>query len=282
VEFTDDVTGAAWIEARLGEVGTVSGVVPRGYEAYVRIFHAFSAQGPDGQPHELRWAEVAELTGRAFHPLAQAGGLGVVPGEQARIEDQLVDPAEEGWLDGIRLASLVGLLAPATSTPEATVGIWIGWGDLHPASTSVFVFPPLSAAELRKLNRRHRAERAAAIDQRLARAVRRQDSPDLLHLPQREYALLRGRLRELTDPEWGFTAGIGWLGESRSPGPQLIWPHDHAWFIGSEIDFDSTIVGCSRDVADAVLASGELEALEVPPDGDLSWRGDLLNPPFAS
>lgn len=289
MEFTADLTDAAWIASRLGAFGTVSGVVPRGFAAYVRIFHPFTAEA-DGTQSELRWAELARRTGRVFHPLVQAGGLGVSQGADASgvFETRRsagagsADVPDQGWLDGKRLTCLIRLLAPATTEPdEVTVGIWVGWAELHPEALSVFTFPPLDAAELRKLNRRYRAERAAAIDPRLAKAVRRQDSPDLLHLPDREYALLNGRLSELIDPDWGFSAGIGWFGESRSPGPQLIWPDDRAWLLGSEIDFDSTLLGCSREVADAVLASPQLEALEVPPDGDLSWHGDQVNPPFA-
>lgn len=282
MEFTADFTRAAWIASRLGAFGTVSGVVPLGFAAYVRIFHPFAVEG-DGRHGELRWAELAERTDRVFHPLAQAGGLGALPHQQTLIGDLIVDAAEEGWLDGDRLAALIRLLAPATTTPEATIGIWDGWGDLHPESISVGTVPPVSAAELAELNRRYRAERAAAIDPRLAAAVRRVDGragSELLHLPGRDYALLRGRLEELTDPDWGFSAGIGWS-RFRTPRPQLIWPDDRAWFVGSEIDFDSTLVGCSREVADAVLASPDFEALEVPVDGDLSWRGDRINPPFA-
>jgi len=283
VEFTADLTRAAWIAPRLGRFGTVTGRVPTGYEAYVRIFHPFSITSGDGESRELSWAQLAALSGRIFHPLAQAGGLGMVPGEQLRIGEAVVDPAGEDWLDGRRLATLVGLLRPATTTPGLTVGIWVGWGLLHPESMSVFSWPAPSAAELRELNRRYRAERAAAIDPRLAAALKQhrgRSGPDVLHLPHREYALLTGRLAELTDPDWGFTAGIGWRDGDRSPGPQLTWPDDRAWFIGTELDANSTLVGCTRQIADAILACPELETLEVSADGDLSWDGDALNPSF--
>lgn len=285
MEFTADLAGAGWIAPRLGRFATVSGVVPLGFAAYVRIFHPCSTETADGATRELRWAEVAELTGRVFHPLAQSGGLGVRPGQDNRIGGRLYDAGWEGWLDGVRLAGLIELLTPATTSPGVTVGIWNGWGELHSGTFAVGTVPPVSEAELRELTLRCRAERAATIDPRLAAAVDGPDDspePKLLHLPHRDYALLRGQVAELTDPDWGFTAGIGWADGFRSPGPQLIWPDDHAWFVGSEIDFDSTLVGCTREVADAVLTSADFEALEVPPDGDLSWHGDALNPPFAS
>jgi len=283
VEFTADLSGAVWIAKRLGRFGTVTGLVPTGYEAYVRIFHPFSIAYGDGESRELSWTELAALTGRVFHALAQAGGLGVLPGQEARIGEAVVDPAGEDWLDGRRLATLVGLLRPATTTPGVTVGIWVGWGLLHPESMSVGTVPPVEEEMLRELTLRARAERAAAIDPRLAAAIKQhggRSGPDVLHLPHRQYALLRGELDELTDPDWGFTAGIGWRDGDRSPGPQLIWPDDRAWFVGTDLDANFTLVGCTRQVADAVLACPELETLEVPADGDVSWDGDTLNPSF--
>jgi len=56
----------------------------------------------------------------------------------------------------------------------------------------------------------------------------------------------------------------------------LWWPADHAWFVVSEIDFDSTVVAGSRALVDAILAS-TLEALEVTAETDLSSLGDTVN-----
>ena len=227
MEFSADLTGAAWIAPRLGSFGTVGGLVPTGYDAYVRISH----------------------------------------------------PDLEGWLDGDRLARLVRLLTPASSAPGVTVGIWEGWGLLHPESMSVFSWPAPSAAELIELNRRYRAERAAAIDPRLAKALT--GGRHLLRTPQRRYALLVGQLSELTDPDWGFGAAIGWHGDDQSPGPQLVWPDDHAWFVGSDTDLDFSVVGCSRRAAGAVLASTALETREVTADDLLAPR-EAWSPPAAS
>jgi hypothetical protein len=49
----------------------------------------------------------------------------------------------------------------------------------------------------------------------------------------------------------------------RSQAPNLIWPADRSWYVASEYDLDSTLVGCSRHLADAILAAPELEV----------WRG---------
>jgi hypothetical protein len=58
----------------------------------------------------------------------------------------------------------------------------------------------------------------------------------------------------------------------------LIWPRHESWCIATEIDFDSTLVACSEEVAAALLADERLEAFEVRYGDDLSWHGDTVNP----
>lgn len=91
-------------------------------------------------------------------------------------------------------------------------------------------------------------------------------------------------------PGWGgrsyrlFVAARGawthWPGMEGSwpQSANLIWPHDHSWCIATEIDWDSTLVACTDEVADALLADGRLETFDVGFDDDLSWHGDLLHP----
>lgn len=57
------------------------------------------------------------------------------------------------------------------------------------------------------------------------------------------------------------------------PGSQLSnlwWPADRAWFVASEIDYDSTIVAGSRECIDAVLLAPGVEAFEVSPGDTLA------------
>ncbi len=62
------MTAAAWIGPRLtGAIGTVTGTVPAGFDAYVRICHPAG----DGDGHWVPWSRVAETTGRRAHPLMQ-------------------------------------------------------------------------------------------------------------------------------------------------------------------------------------------------------------------
>lgn len=58
----------------------------------------------------------------------------------------------------------------------------------------------------------------------------------------------------------------------------LIWPADHSWCIATEIDWDSTLVAGSTEMAEAMLADGRLEAFDVEYGDDLSWCGDTVNP----
>lgn len=89
-------------------------------------------------------------------------------------------------------------------------------------------------------------------------------------------------------PGWGgrpyrlFTGPKGpvtrWPGLRHDQAPNLAWPPDRSWCLATEIDFDSTLVACSHEVAAAILADGRLEAFEVRYDDDLSWYGDTVNP----
>lgn len=98
----DDVSPADWLVDRTSDRRGLSGIVPGGYPAYVRICH--DASGPAGR---VTWADVAAATGRV-------GGR-----------------PSEGDLDQPQLASLVEILAPHTGTADnCWFCLWIGWGWL--------------------------------------------------------------------------------------------------------------------------------------------------------
>ena len=79
---------------------------------------------------------------------------------------------------------------------------------------------------------------------------------------------------------WSKSSVTQWPGMDGSwpQSANLILPKDRSWCIATEIDWDSTLVACSDDVAAALLADERLEAFEVRYDDDLSWYGDTLNP----
>jgi hypothetical protein len=72
-----------------------------------------------------------------------------------------------------------------------------------------------------------------------------------------------------------FEGPIGDVTHSFSswPGSQLAniwWPQDRAWFVVSEIDYDSTIVAGSRECIDALLRTSGVEVFELGPGDTLA------------
>jgi hypothetical protein len=71
--------------------------------------------------------------------------------------------------------------------------------------------------------------------------------------PDRTMVLLEGSLRS-TPPS---------MADDGYRSPNLWWPSDHKWAVLTEIDWHSTFVGCSDDVAQKILAADGLEAFQV-------------------
>ncbi|MGK5683771.1 hypothetical protein [Actinoplanes sp. URMC 104] len=97
--------------------------------------------------------------------------------------------------------------------------------------------------------------------------------PAQVHHGDRDYVLLTGPLHaalQLGDrprPDW-------FLPQS----PNLFWPADRAWCVATEIDFDSTLVGGTAELAHHLLNDPGLDAWPVDPDDSLAADADRLNP----
>ena len=63
----------------------------------------------------------------------------------------------------------------------------------------------------------------------------------------------------------------------RRESPNLIWPANHTWLVASEIDFDSTLVGGSAKLIEAIIECSELEAWHVWPTDSLAADADKIN-----
>ncbi len=144
------------------------------------------------------------------------------------------------WCD-----ALVAVLRTHTSTPERCwFCLWEGngsfWSGAHGPG-----FPPDASAE--------------EIDGYWAEA-RAQDvlleSTPRVEMPARRYFLFRG----LVEAAGAFEAGGSFTS------PNLWWPDDRAWIVITEIDGYSTYVGGSRAAIGDVLASPDLETIEVTLD----------------
>jgi hypothetical protein len=247
MHWTGEIARGDWIRDRLHGWGVVGSTVPRGFEAYARVFH----------PAEVSWRDAAARSGTTWHPAMQWDSLD---------PSGTLDGPEVGHLDLPSLAALALVLDKHTTTPDdATAGIWDGFGELRSGgSTTLFASSDGSAPP----------EHANTLDPDVYAAVAR---GPVLELPGRAYVLLSARVAEFADTDWPLRAGIGW-NRHFGPTPNLLWTADHAWVLASEIDFDSTLVAGSRALVDAVLASADLEAAEVAEDTDLSSTGDTVNP----
>jgi hypothetical protein len=58
--------------------------------------------------------------------------------------------------------------------------------------------------------------------------------------------------------------------------PNLLWPPDRAWFVASEIDFDSTLIGGTTNLVEALLGSG-LDSWPISPGDSLQYDADRVN-----
>lgn len=254
--MVDGAEAGAWIEPGLGgEFGAVSLQVPKTFEAYARVFH----RALDSEGNHVTWGEVAGRLGRVAH-------------------------REMQW------HQLVG----SSDSFNFTGSKWSGEE------------PSLGELEIEELDRlcdvlaRHSADPDdcffgfCLIPNWIEQAVTPEDwSKPKLELPYgRDHVVARGRLSAVDQIRRSASSGFRLVfveeGEETPPDPEphdpvwrvapnLIWPADRSWLVVSEVDFDSTLVGGSRKLVDALVGDAELEVYEVEPDTSLAAFSDKLN-----
>jgi hypothetical protein len=94
-------------------------------------------------------------------------------------------------------------------------------------------------------------------------------SAPTFRVPAREYHLLTGPIDAIAESV---------LDPPRSQSPNLSWPHDHAWCVATEIDLNTTYIGCTEACRKDILDSPALDALAVDPAIGIDWASDLVNP----
>ncbi|KQQ04007.1 MULTISPECIES: hypothetical protein [unclassified Rathayibacter] len=84
----------------------------------------------------------------------------------------------------------------------------------------------------------------------------------------REAAIFAWSLRDLALFHGAVDDVLGFPGERT---PAVWWPEDRSWFVVTEVDYDSTIVGGTQACIDAVVGCC-LEVLRIGPEDDLLLR----------
>jgi hypothetical protein len=251
VELMTDVSPADWILERLrpwDQDGVrLHSFAPDGFEGYARVFHPPGYRpGRRGsqEPNTTRkWAELARGRGLSLSPdisFSEVAGLG--PEDQHELDE--LAPME-GELPPELCDALVAVLGPHTRTPDRC---WFCLWDGKGAFWSHAHGPLLRARASDEETRQYRAS-ARAQDDILMSTPR-------VEAHARSYFLFRGPL----DAACGFEPG-GWY-----TSPNLWWPEDRAWIVITEVDGFSSYVGGSRLALQDVLASSEVEAIEVTLD----------------
>jgi hypothetical protein len=75
------------------------------------------------------------------------------------------------------------------------------------------------------------------------------------HVPQRSYHLLSGPIEAATES----------VSEHIEQSASLWWPDDHAWCVATEIDFNTTYIGCDETCRNEIGRLPDVEAFVVDP-----------------
>jgi len=259
LEVVDGAAAGAWIEPGLGgEFGAVSRQVPKGFDAFARIFHRVQ----DAEGAFVTWAEAARRLGRTAHRGMQWHQIvGSSDSDSFTGSDWPGGRPELGEMEIEELDRLCKVLAGLTADPEECFfGLCVinhGW-----------ILDTLSADQARRpqlelpWGRDHLVIKGPlqAIDQ-----IGAVDPPGVVRFVAVEPGEAEPLSPDAEDPWW-------------REAPSLIWPADRSWFVVNEVDFDSTLVGGSRELVDALIAAPDLEVYEVEPDTSLAAFSDKLNP----
>jgi hypothetical protein len=325
MEWTADVSAGDWLRERIDDPWrwTMHDVVPRGFEAYARVFHpAWIQEIPGGRmpdpddwvaasadeqsrlrerivERDISWREAAAIFDSVMHPHAQWSALtrqANTGGTITAPDGQWIQPPEQGHLDPDALASLASVLAEHTSTPaDGIVALWEGHGALlghmgvGPSRTFFQVGDPADP-----VLSRHNEMLGTGITDAWNNVFRRKTWQEgilsrevsegaRLELPNRAHVLFRGGVAELARPDW--PRDVPWrdrpaeeMGFDPSAlSPSLVWPDDHAWVLVTEVDFDSTVIGGSRELIAALTAVPDLEVLEILEGASLTDDSDEVN-----
>ena len=222
----------------------VLSLVPGNFEAYIRILHpAYQVTGSEENQITLRWSEVAERKNRVAHRLMQWHNIRA---DEPTVYDYTSLKPDDVWLRNPKEDSppskdanvLAKLLTPHTKTPQDC--FFAVWEGYTGC-----LGEPITGAPT-------------------------------FDMPNRTYYLLEGPVTKAHESI--CTGYIDNTSDALHQGPNLWWPIDHAWFVYSAVDFNSTYVGVSVEGAESILLSEELEAYLVEPTDSIMYDSDTINP----
>ena len=241
--FLTEVTAGRWVEDGFStDFAYVGALVPGGFEGYARVLHP--ALDETDQP--VKWATVAEWSGRVHHPLMSFEGISSpLAGHGAGVRPWRKEP-NHGSMEEETATELAAFLSQFTATPDRCYfGVWEGFGQY--SGGAALLTSDGSGRPLPGPRAIRKAQRIRGCD--------------------RNYLLYAGKLQDITAFYTNFL----------SEPPNIWWPTDRAWFVATDIDLDSTYIGAGQECIDTLLRHPALETVPAEYRASVAMTADTIN-----
>lgn len=240
---------ASWVDSaeslmkRLDGSPAVSGLVPAGYDRYLRIFSPVgvnSHAGPDALELRVPWSLICDQLGIEFKPniLWQRDIVSVEP--------RVADFQEPGWgVNDTYALERVGQILHQSEEADRSwyFACWTGYGVAESARTVWFP------------NHHHDALEMSIFE-------RWNDNDAPFTFPMVPSSPGSGTLLS----SFGSPAQTEYTPPPQQP--MYWWPDGHDWVLGQPLYGRSAYLACSNAIADEVLATSGIEVIEVDPSDE--------------
>lgn len=239
------IGSAETLMKRLDGSPTVAGIVPSGFERYLRIFSPVgvsSHSGPDALELRVPWSLICEQLGIEFKPniLWQR--------DIVAADSRVTEFQEPGW--GAHDTHALEHVGKILQEYEAQDRSWYfaSWAGYGVAESDQTVWLP--------------SHRHGALEMSVFERWNEADSPFAFPLVPSSPG--SGTLLS----SFGDAAPQEFTPPSQQP--MYWWPEGHDWVLGQPLYGRSAYLACSNSIADEVLAASGIEAI----DADLSEEAD--------